>query len=255
MEQPYRLRVEVCNENREGPRVLLVHGAMDRSSSFRHLARLLAPYEVVIYDRAGYARSLEAGPKGFRGHLADLAALLDERPALVFGHSLGGTYALALAAERPPGLLGVATFESPLPGAAWWDPDWDLDPETAAKGLAAPEDTSRIAEAFLVRMIGRDAFDALPPPTQALRRREGAAFVRELGELVTGRVVIDLGAIAVPTSHGISSRPSQVHASVLALLHETLDGRFYCVRGTKHGAHLTRPAALAEVLRADLAGL
>lgn len=228
---------------------------MDRSSSFRPLARLLAPYEVLLYDRSGYARSIDAGAKSFAGHLEDLARFLTERPALVFGHSLGGTYALALGATRPAGLLGIATFESPLPGPEWWDPAWGLDASIAAKGLASPEDARRIAETFLARMIGRATFDGLPPATQDLRRREGAAFVRELAELVTGRVDIDLEAITAPSSHGISSRPSEPHARVLDELARTLGGRCYCVLGTRHGAHLHRPEALAEVLRAQLAGL
>jgi len=255
MEQRNGLAVEVCNPSPSGPRVLVVHGAMDRSSSFRPLARLLAPYEVLLYDRSGYARSTESGAKSFEGHLEDLARLLEERPALVFGHSLGGTYALALGATRPEGLLGIATFESPLPGPEWWDPAWGLDSTTAARGLAAPDEARRVAETFLVRMIGRATFDGLPAPTQELRRREGAAFVRELGELATGAVAIDLAAITAPSSHGISSRPSEPHARVLATLAQTLHGRYYCVLGTKHGAHLQRPEALAEVLRAQLAKL
>jgi len=249
------LAVEICNPNPNGPRVIAVHGAMDRSSSFRPLARLLAPHEVLLYDRAGYARSVDARPRNTEGHLDDLASLLRERPALVFGHSLGGTYALALAGRRPKGLLGVATFESPLPGPEWWDPAWQLDPTTAAQGHAPPEDAARIAEAFLARMIGRATFDGLPPRTRELRRREGAAFVRELGALVTGTIPVDLDAIDVPSSHGISSRPSEPHTRVLARLARALQGRYYCVLGTKHGAHLQRPEALAEVLSTQLSQL
>ncbi|MHB8191206.1 MAG: alpha/beta hydrolase [Ferrimicrobium sp.] len=115
------------------PRVILVHGAMDRSTSLRTLARLLQPREVVLYDRRGYARSLGAPGGGFYDHVEDLAELVAERPCVVFGHSLGGTYALAVAARQPDTLRAVSVFESPLSGHSWFG-DWVLDRESLQRG-------------------------------------------------------------------------------------------------------------------------
>ena len=43
-------------------RIVFVHGAMDRSTSFAKVRNRLGDHETVAYDRRGYARSLEAGP-------------------------------------------------------------------------------------------------------------------------------------------------------------------------------------------------
>ena len=85
--------------------VVLVHGSMDRSSGMRRAARALADdFRVVIYDRRGYGRSVGVGPPfGVDEQVEDLVAVIDGRPAVVFGHSFGGDVALA-AAERHPAL-------------------------------------------------------------------------------------------------------------------------------------------------------
>ena len=73
---------------------------MDRGSSLRSTARRLAgEAHVVLYDRRGYGRSrLIGGPFDVETNVADLVAVLDGRPAVVFGHS-GRRHRLA-AAQR-----------------------------------------------------------------------------------------------------------------------------------------------------------
>ena len=58
------------------------------------------------YDRRGYARSRDVGgPFTMDAHVADLAALLDGRRAVVFGHSYGGN--VALGARRATSRTGA----------------------------------------------------------------------------------------------------------------------------------------------------
>jgi pimeloyl-ACP methyl ester carboxylesterase len=221
---------------------------MDRGGSFRVLAKHLAPLEVVIWDRAGYAHSIDVAPANVWDHLTDLSEILDEKPAVVFGHSLGGTYALWLASLGHPNLLGVSTFESPLPGVAWWGEDWDVEPREAAAGRVSGERAGDLAEAFLRRMISDTVWERLPERTKLQRRAEGRAFLRELGQLVDGRISFDPSAIKVDVMAGVSSRPSPHHRVGLSKLTESIDVTSYCVTDSHHSAHLNSPKALAEVL-------
>ncbi len=243
---------EILNPSPSAPRLVTVHGAMDRGNSFRALAQQLSGVEVVIWDRAGYAHSLDATPFDVEDQLADLAAIVDEKPAVVLGHSLGGTYGLWLASLGHPHVLGVSTFESPLPGGAWWGEGWELDPLDAANGRVGSERAGALAEEFLRRMTSDAVWDRLPARTKELRRAEGVAFLRELGQLVTGRIAFDLGSIAVDVVAGVSSRPSHHHQLGLARLTEAVGATSYCVIDSRHGVHLTRPKALAEIITQQL---
>ena len=100
-------------------RVVVVHGAMDRSTSFGRVARHLDDLEVVRYDRRGYGRSIEVGPGDLDDDVADLLTVLDGRPSVVFGHSIGGVVAVVAAARRPDLVRSVLAYEAPAPWAPW----------------------------------------------------------------------------------------------------------------------------------------
>ena len=106
----------------EGPLVVLVHGAMDRSGGMLRVRRLLqGTCRVLRYDRRGYARSLAAGPPtSFGQQVDDLASLVDGRPAVLAGHSFGGLICLALAERRPELVRSVLAYEAPMTWAPWW---------------------------------------------------------------------------------------------------------------------------------------
>lgn len=106
----------------EGPLVVLVHGAMDRSGGMLRVRRILqSSCRVVRYDRRGYARSLHTGPPtSFGQQVDDLAAVLDGRPAVLAGHSFGGLVCLALAERQPELARAVLAFEAPMTWAPWW---------------------------------------------------------------------------------------------------------------------------------------
>ncbi|MGI9031478.1 MAG: alpha/beta fold hydrolase [Ilumatobacteraceae bacterium] len=108
-----------------------MHGSLDRSAGLLKLSRRLdVDHRVVRYDRRGYGRSVEAGgPFTMEAHVGDLAAVLDGRPAVVFGHSYGGNVALALAQRQPAQVRAVGVYETPLSWLDWW-------PATTAGGDA-----------------------------------------------------------------------------------------------------------------------
>ncbi|TAN22588.1 MAG: alpha/beta fold hydrolase, partial [Actinomycetota bacterium] len=148
------------------PRILLVHGTMDRSTSFKRVAGHLRDYEVISYDRRGYAnspfRDRDGTPRkvSWQIHLQDLTEIISERPTVVFGHSYGGTLSLLAAERHADNLIGIITFESPLswiPGWSRWshtsiDPSEDIDLEWSQQE----------AKRFMISMIGEPSWKRLP---------------------------------------------------------------------------------------------
>lgn len=117
--------------------VVFVHGAMDRAASFARVMRRLGDFDVIAYDRRGYAGSCHHGRPGdgspgmappdadpsvagsrdpLCGHVNDLAAVLDwacasapTLPRVVVGHSLGALIALVAVATACPSPSPVGT--------------------------------------------------------------------------------------------------------------------------------------------------
>ena len=238
----------------DAPVVVLVHGSMDRSSGMRRAARALADdLRVVIYDRRGYGRSAAVGPPfSVDEQVADLMAVIDGRPAVVFGHSFGGDIALA-AAERHPHLVrAVGTYEAPMSWEPWW-------PEDTAGGDAVrvgeEDGPAAAAEAFGRRMVGDRIWDRLPPATRADRLAEGPALVGELSDL-RRRPPYDPALITVPVLVARGERCAAHHLDGTRTLIERLilrPGGRVCeavvVPGVGHGIHLDQPAAMAGLVR------
>ena len=228
-------------------RVVLIHGSLDRSSAFARTARLLADLDVVRYDRRGYGRSLAAGPcLRFADQVDDLAAIVDGRPAVLAGHSLGGVVALAFAQRHPALAPAVVAYEAPMPWEPWW-------PSVTAGGAAMADDSdpADAAERFMRRMIGDERWEALPSGTRDQRRAEGPALVAELRAVrEPGRAPYVSEEVAVPVvaAHGTQSAPHH-QAAARALAERAPLGVLEVVDGAGHGVHLTHPAALAGLVR------
>ena len=95
----------------DAPRIVLVHGSMDRAASFLKVTRRLPDLEIVRYDRRGYGRSVGAGTCAtIDDQVDDLLAVMAGEPAVVVAHSLGGVIALAAAVRRPDLIPSVAAF-------------------------------------------------------------------------------------------------------------------------------------------------
>ena len=167
-------------ETGHGPLVAVVHGSMDRSAGMLRLSRRLDErFRVLRYDRRGYGRSApHPGPFGISQQVDDLEALLDDRRALLFGHSYGGNVVLALADRRPDLVSAVVVFETPLSWLDWWPGS-----TAGSSALATQGDPSDAAERFMRRLVGDERWSKLPPSSRAARRAEGPAMVGELTDL------------------------------------------------------------------------
>ncbi|MET0902955.1 MAG: alpha/beta hydrolase [Acidimicrobiales bacterium] len=229
------------------PRVILIHGSLDRSTAFMRVARELRDLTVVRYDRRGYGKSLAVGPSvSFDDQVDDLASVVGEEPAIVAGHSLGGVVALAFASRHPPLVSAVVAYEAPMP----WLTSW---PSNTAGGVALtdPGDAGDAAEHFMRRIVGDDRWEELPPRTQAQRRAEGPALVAELRSLRPPHPApYDLSTFPVPVvaGHGGGSRPH--HKEAAQRLATTVPrGELVVIEAASHGAHLSHPREFADLVR------
>ena len=88
MDHPSGLAVteHVPEDRRRGdPVVVLVHGSLDRSTSFTRVLRRLEDLHTIVYDRRGYHGSRQAVPlaTSLDDHVDDLLAVIGGRPAVV----------------------------------------------------------------------------------------------------------------------------------------------------------------------------
>lgn len=219
----------------------MVHGAMDRSTSFGRVARRLRDLTVVRYDRRGYGSSAPGSAVSLDQHVADLVAVIGTESALVLGHSIGGVIGL-MAAERHPELVrAVVAYEPPTPWREWWPTDPDADPGRS------PEDE---AERFMRKMVGERIWARLPERTRQARRSEGPAFIGDVASIAGPDIPFDPARVSQPVICGAGSEATWWHRRAAEELADVLgDGTFVEVRGAGHGVHLTDPGALADLTR------
>lgn len=144
---------------------IVVHGSTGLSSSMAGVARALAAQGFSAYavDLRGHGESGPLGDVGYRGQLeddlADLIALIESRHAgekrLLIGHSLGGAFALRVAASRLGERFDAYLMTSPYLGA---DAAVSRPNSGGWVGVAVP----RIIALSLLNGVGISAFDGLP---------------------------------------------------------------------------------------------
>jgi pimeloyl-ACP methyl ester carboxylesterase len=242
---------ELLPEDDQGSLVVLVHGSMDRLRSFARLAARLRACHVVGYDRRGYARSRGAGPLAHSvgEHALDLVDVLDGRQALLLGHSYGATVALTVAEQRPDLVRSVVAYEPPLPWYEWWH---DSNPagHLSFDGL----DPGDAALAFVHRMVGDERFARMPERFRTELRKDGPAFVAEMGALRDSPAAFNPTQISprVLVVRGSDTIARQVRGCDL-LAAELPDAELAIIAGAGHGGHISHPDALAALVLAEIA--
>jgi pimeloyl-ACP methyl ester carboxylesterase len=239
------------------PIVVLVHGSLDRSTSFARVVRRLRDLPTVVYDRRGYHRSGLALPLNttLGGHIDDLLEVIGGRPAVVVGHSYGGDVALGAALRQEGGssVVGVAAYEPPTPWLASAGPPVagsdGRRPSVGGDSDSAADD-DQAAERFFRRMVGDAAWERLPEDTRAARRAEGPALAAELRDIRMTEAPFDVSALSVPVvfARGENSTPRH-RESVAWLAAHTPGAELVEIPGAGHGAHLTHPDAFAAMAR------
>lgn len=227
-----------------GPRIVLIHGSMDRQSGFRKLARSLSSHHrVVSYDRRGYATSAEIpGPYSMDYQVADLLAIVEGEPSVLIGHSFGGAVALAFAERHPALALGAVVYESPMSWEPWWSTD-----SGGAQAVAMSENPEQAAETFLKRFIGERLWNRLPEATRQERRAEGRALVGELGDLRRFPAWHASG-LHLPVVSGCGTLAREYVRRGAEIIGSLVDSRFVELDGAHHNAHSAEPAQFENLL-------
>lgn len=228
----------------DGRLIVMVHGAMDRATSFTRLMARLEDWTILTYDRRGYARSSHLGPpEGFADQVHDLLGVLGGRPAVAFGHSLGGDIVLATEARHPGSLSAAVVWEPPQPWMPFWPPD------STTRGAGSDLDPEDRAEWFMRRMVGDRIWERLPGATRRQRRAEGHTLQAELASLA-GEPVFDPARVRIPVLVGRGGR-SRAHqrrgARELAFSLPNAD--LVEIAEADHGAHLSHPSEVAALIR------
>jgi len=113
------VRLEIAEKGpREGIPVVMLHGITDSRRSFEPIwDHLPTDWHAIAVSQRGHGasdqRPTEYSTRAFAGDIALLADVLDLRPMVVVGHSMGSSVALQLAADRPDlvrALVGIGTF-------------------------------------------------------------------------------------------------------------------------------------------------
>jgi pimeloyl-ACP methyl ester carboxylesterase len=227
-----------------GRRLVLVHGSMDRATSFKRLMARLPDWLCVAYDRRGYAGSADLGPpETFDDQVDDLLSVLDNQPAVAFGHSYGGDVVLAAASRHPELIQAAVVWEPPRPWLPWW-------PATTAVGGAADHlDAEDRAEWFMRRMVGDRVWERLPESTRNQRRREGSTFTAEL-EALRKAAPFDESHVRVPVLVGRGGQSHPHHRRSARELAASLPRSELCdIAEASHGAHLSHPGEVADLIR------
>jgi pimeloyl-ACP methyl ester carboxylesterase len=225
------------------PAVVLVHGSLDRASSFGRVVRRLQDLRVVTYDRRGYRGSRRMRPLGVLvDHVKDLVELVGRGPAVVIGHSYGGDVAIGAALAAPGAVVGLGAWEPPLAWLEWW-------PRRARQ--PGDEDSARFAEHFFRRMVGDSAWERAGERVRQRVEADGPALMAELVALRSSGEPFDIGALSVPAvfGRGGDSRPHHRRA-VEELVGMVPGSALFEVPHAAHGVHLTHPAAFADFVRA-----
>jgi pimeloyl-ACP methyl ester carboxylesterase len=233
--------------------IVLVHGTMDESGSYRRVMDRLGAWNLVSYDRRGWGRSAKLGPASLKAHVEDLTEILVAHgPAVLAGHSFGGTVALTVAAQRPDLVPAVLAFEPPLPWLPWWPARAPWERTVLDEG----RDPQDAAEALMRAVLGDAGWTAMPERIRNQRRAEGPVLVEEMRSLAEDEPSFDPESLACPVIVGAGSASLDHHRLVSRRLADLLpQGVYHELPQAGHPAHVTHPELFAElVVQAGLAG-
>jgi pimeloyl-ACP methyl ester carboxylesterase len=246
-----------CEEQGEGPPILLIPPAGSTASTWGTLAGDLAGAgRVIAYDRRGYSRSGGEVVRSAAEHTRDAAAILDTlatSPAVVAGTSAGATIALDLAVRRPDLVRAVVVHE-----AAWRalrHPDASgLGALTRMQWLAWRGRDGEAAETLLRWVYsyrdGGSAWDAFPEAWRQTGKENGRSVVADLKSSMGGYPrAKDLAVISAPVVCTYGSRSRSYMRSITHSLAQAIPTAMVReIDGSAHAVPFDAPDSFAQVI-------
>jgi pimeloyl-ACP methyl ester carboxylesterase len=240
------LSVQVFDDDKEddAPRIVLVHGVMDRGASFSRVVGYLYDEVVVTYDRRGYAHSMEAPiSQSLDTHVEDLVDVIGGKPSYLIGHSLGGVITLTVAARRPDLVKAVGVYESPMS----WLPEWPAP--AGGRAFADDTDPATAAENFMRYISGNEAWEMLPMKTQQQRKAEGPALMADMRMLHGIGAPFEVKDVTVPVSVAGGSITQEHHKQGCEVMAKMFETDVQWIEGAGHGGHMSHPGPFASFVR------
>ena len=256
----------------EGPVLVLVHGLLDSSRTWRKLAPVLAlSHTVIAPDLLGHGESdgptaVDYSLGGHAGMLRDLLDALGHRRVTVVGHSLGGGIAMAFAYHYPERVERLALISSGGLGRG-------VSPALRAATLPGAGAVMRTVGARPVVAIGRGLCATLAAIGLRQPARNALELVRTLERLGdsgrrgaflnTVRAVIDghgqkVSALdrlhlvrGIPVLVVWGTNDHVIPVEHVELVRDTLpDADIVLLDGIGHTPHLSQPGYVGERLAA-----
>ena len=249
---PARFSVEVRGS---GPDVILIPGLSSGPEIWAAVTRAAPGYRYHLVHVAGFAGAPARG--NARGAIVaplarELARYIEERglrrPALI-GHSMGGTLAMMIAADRPQ-LVGRVMVVDMLPAPAGLFGQTTSEASAIARGIAGLTETEggrRLFSSFV---------GVFAPEGSSFRNSDPAVVGRAMNELAAMDLTGRLPAIRTPLTIVYASPHARAGASLdrqYALAYaRARQTRFVRVDDSGHMIMYDQPGRLAEAMRAFL---
>ena len=227
--------------------VVMVHGTLDRGGSFTRMARRLDGLDCVAFDRRGYqsSRSL-GGAATLSDHIEDLQSVFeqisDRGPITLVGHSFGGVIALATSLALPGAVGSVVAYEPPMP--------WLWEGGHPHRGVPVDGDPAIEVEQFFRRMVSDAAWDHLGEEERAERVADGAGLISDM-RIIRAETPFtheDIAGLEVPLTIVIGASATGHRLAAERVVDAASDGNLVTIEGAPHGAHLSHPDTLAEIV-------
>jgi pimeloyl-ACP methyl ester carboxylesterase len=261
--------------NGEAPPLLLIHGGLDHSRSWDHVARALrATFHVIAPDLRGHGDSDWATGSSYSqaDHVYDLTCLIKsagfEKVAIV-GHSMGGMVGLTYAGAFPDKVSRLAVLDGVInfPGRtikpieariAEWVGDLDKMTQRKAQRYASVADGAD-------RMLGRNARltpeQAMHLATHALKRNADGGYGWKFDPYLRARAPYQLtledhvalwSRIQCPTLLLSGSESFLPDPETAGVLRHFRQAELVKIDGAGHWLQHDRPAEVIDILKTFL---